>query len=145
MQNHEYAGFWVRLWAALIDSFILFMFFFFLGFSMGFLDFELSQKLSQNTLFNLAVNSVFLLFSIIFWIKMDGKTPGKKVMKIKIVDEMTFENISVKQSIIRAFSYILSSILLIGYIMVAFTEKKQGLHDKLAGTVVIYEDNESII
>ena len=40
----------------------------------------------------------------------------------------------------RTLSKILSSVIMsIGYLMVAFTEKKQGLHDKMADTYVVYK------
>jgi uncharacterized RDD family membrane protein YckC len=77
------------------------------------------------------------LYTILFWNKK-GATPGKLLLKCKVVDEKTGLNLSVKQSIIR-FIMIPFSILpvLIGLFMIDFTKKRQSLHDKIAGTVVI--------
>ncbi len=43
-------------------------------------------------------------------------------------------------ALIRLLGYMLSSLIFcIGYLMVAFTDRKRGLHDMIAGTVVIYD------
>ena len=64
-------------------------------------------------------------------------TLGKKVLGLVVVDE-NGQRISLAKGIGRYFGKILSAlIVLIGFIMVAFTEKKQGLHDMLAGTLVL--------
>ena len=56
-------------------------------------------------------------------------------MKIYVTD-MQGQRISFGEATGRYFSKILSSVLCIGYIMVAFTDKKQGLHDMIASTLV---------
>lgn len=64
-------------------------------------------------------------------------TPGKKLMNLKVVD-MKGNRITPGTAIIRYFAKYLSSfLLLIGYIMILFTEKHQGLHDKIADTLVV--------
>jgi uncharacterized RDD family membrane protein YckC len=62
-------------------------------------------------------------------------TPGKRLMKIKVTD-LEGQQISFKKSAVRFFSKILSAQLLIGYIMILITDKKQGLHDLIAETLV---------
>ena len=75
--------------------------------------------------------------TIWFWLRFLG-TPGKMLVKIKIVDANTGNKMSVGQAIGRYFAYIISSIPFgLGFIWIAFDKKKQGWHDKLAGTVVI--------
>ena len=77
------------------------------------------------------------LFSIIFWLKM-STTPGKMLMKLKVLDENTGDPITPSQAVIRYVGYIVSSVvLLLGFIWVAFDDKKQGWYDKMAKTVVI--------
>jgi uncharacterized RDD family membrane protein YckC len=61
------------------------------------------------------------------------------VMKLKVVGK-DGERISFANAIGRFFAKILSCILYIGYIMIAFDSKKQGLHDKLASTYVVKAD-----
>ena len=64
-------------------------------------------------------------------------TLGKMAIGIKVTD-MSGRRIGFGQATGRYFGKILSSmILLIGYIMAAFTEKKQALHDMLAGCLVV--------
>jgi len=85
-----------------------------------------------------------LLVTMIFWKRWRGATPGKKFVHIKIVDSSTLKDIDNRQAITRSFGYIASTFaFLIGFIMVAFRKDKRGLHDLLAGTVVVYEDISS--
>ena len=63
-------------------------------------------------------------------------TPGKMALGIKVTD-MNGDRISFARATGRHFAKWLSSILLIGYIMIALTAKKQGLHDLLASTLVV--------
>ena len=55
----------------------------------------------------------------------------------KIVDAKTGDEPSIMQFIIRYAGYYISSFLMIGFIWIIFDSKNQGLHDKLAGTVVV--------
>jgi uncharacterized RDD family membrane protein YckC len=64
---------------------------------------------------------------------------GKLVLNIKVTD-YSYEKVSFGRATGRFFSkYISSFILLIGYIMAGFTEKKQALHDLIASCYVIKE------
>lgn len=63
-------------------------------------------------------------------------TIGKKAMKI-IVADLSGEKINLHKASVRVLSKFLSSQLLIGYIMILFTKKKQGLHDIIAKTIVL--------
>jgi uncharacterized RDD family membrane protein YckC len=64
-------------------------------------------------------------------------TPGKMALGL-IVTDSDGRRISPMRAVGRYFAKILSGmILLIGFIMVAFTERKQGLHDMIAGTLVV--------
>ena len=75
--------------------------------------------------------------TILFWTyKM--ATPGKMAISAKIVDARTGRKPSTGQFVGRYFSYIISAIPSgLGFIWVAFNGRKQGWHDKLAGTVVV--------
>jgi uncharacterized RDD family membrane protein YckC len=65
-------------------------------------------------------------------------TPGKMAITAKVVDAATGERASMAQLIMRYFAYFISSLPLgLGFIWVAFDKRKQGWHDKIAGTVVI--------
>jgi uncharacterized RDD family membrane protein YckC len=133
----EYVGFWARVGAAIIDSILMaivlipvFRLFY------GGMDYEDLVKLDSPA--NIAINGVLpAVVVILFWIWRDA-TPGKMVIGAKIVDAKTGGKPSTGQFIGRYLSYYISSIvLMLGFIWVGFDAKKQGWHDKLAGTVVV--------
>jgi uncharacterized RDD family membrane protein YckC len=75
----------------------------------------------------------FALFESSSW----QATPGKRALGLFVTD-MQGRQISFGRATIRYFGKILSSLIfLIGYFMIGFTEKKQGLHDMLADTLVL--------
>ncbi|GEQ96830.1 hypothetical protein JCM17844_04670 [Iodidimonas gelatinilytica] len=66
-------------------------------------------------------------------------TLGKAAIGIKVTD-MNGQRISFLRATGRHFGKILSTIiLLIGYVMILFTKRKQGLHDMIAGCLVLKE------
>ena len=72
-----------------------------------------------------------------FWVARSA-TPGKMAFRMIIVNAETGEKPSTRQFIGRYFGYFISCLpLLLGIVWVAFDKRKQGWHDKLAGTVVI--------
>lgn len=74
---------------------------------------------------------------IIFWVYKSA-TPGKMATNLIIVDARTGEKPSTAQFIIRYLDYYVSAIpLFLGLIWVGIDKRKQGWHDKLAGTVVL--------
>lgn len=137
MEDVEYAGFWIRLGAVLIDlmvmgvvlyipSTVIYGSEYWVGdqFFYGFWDLMFSYVLP-------------LVGTIWFWLRFSG-TPGKMALKLKIVDAGTGNKLTFGQAIGRYFAYILSAIpFFLGYIWVGFDKRKQSWHDKLAGTVVI--------
>ena len=137
MEDVKYAGFWIRLGAVLIDlmvmgvvlyipSTVIYGSEYWVGdqFFYGFWDLMFSYVLP-------------LVGTIWFWLRFSG-TPGKMALKLKIVDAGTGNKLTFGQAIGRYFAYILSAIpFFLGYIWVGFDKRKQGWHDKLAGTVVI--------
>ena len=83
------------------------------------------------------------LFFIGFWF-YNGQTPGKMITRSKIVDAKLGTKPILRQCIVRFLSYIPSTLILcIGFIMASFTKKKQGLHDMIAGTVVMLDKNRN--
>jgi uncharacterized RDD family membrane protein YckC len=65
-------------------------------------------------------------------------TPGKMLFSLQIVKADTGAALTLKESVIRYFGYYLAAIpLFIGFFWVAFDKRKQGWHDKIAGTVVV--------
>ena len=133
----QYVGFWLRFGASVIDSIILIMFtypFLFLIYGSQYFDSAESVQDFSDVIITYALP---MLATILFWIYKSA-TPGKILLQAKIVDEITGNKPTVKQSIIRYFAYYVSLIPLgVGFFWIAWDDKKQGWHDKIAGTIVI--------
>ncbi len=133
----QYVGFWARFGASFIDSLILTA----ITFPILTLYYGMSYWIDGAIIagpFDFLLRFLFPAIAIIwFWVAKQA-TPGKMVLQAKIVDARTGKAPSTGQFIGRYFAYILSGLpLFMGYIWIAFDDRKQGWHDKLAGTVVI--------
>ena len=133
----NYVGFWPRFCASIIDSVMLMVLMYLLLFVLyGSEYFSLlgSEQTSSFVFMNYALPITIV---ILFWIYKSA-TPGKMLFLSVIVDEKTGNKPTKKQFIIRYLSYYISLIPLgLGFFWVAWDDKKQGWHDKIAGTVVI--------
>lgn len=79
------------------------------------------------------------LYSVLLWVNWNGQTLGKKVMKIKVVTE-SGKAVGYKEAVVRFLGYILSGAVLgLGFLWIIWDKKKQGWHDKIAGTLVVKE------
>ncbi|WP_435417072.1 RDD family protein [Parerythrobacter aurantius] len=141
-----YAGFWIRVAAYLIDIVVLyiaqFAIFAVLGvslFASGSLESGASDVFA--TTGGTLAYLVTLVGTILYYVLMESSerqgTLGKIALGL-IVTDSAGNRISAARATGRYFAKIVSAmILLIGFIMVAFTERKQGLHDLMAGTLVL--------
>ncbi|MBI5040243.1 MAG: RDD family protein [Gammaproteobacteria bacterium] len=138
-QDLEYAGFWIRVAASLIDTVLIVVITFPLLFAIYGADyFGPAQSRLIAGPADLLISWVLPAIAIIlFWISRQA-TPGKLALSLRIVDADTGGKLSVGQSVGRYFGYFVSTIPFgLGLIWVAFDKRKQGWHDKLAHTVVI--------
>jgi uncharacterized RDD family membrane protein YckC len=71
-----------------------------------------------------------------FWM-LAGQTPGKRVMGVRIV-RTDGQRLKWGNAIRREVGYGISTILFLGYLWVLVDNRRQGWHDKLAGTMVVY-------
>lgn len=72
-----------------------------------------------------------------FWIYQQA-TPGKMAVSARVVDARTGAPLTLVQSLVRYAGYFVSTIpLCLGLIWVGLDRRKQGWHDKMAGTVVV--------
>ena len=153
----EYAGFWWRFLAIIIDdiiiSFVAGIFIIPIMGIFGLSIYSMSESgmdlgdspmlwgsvVSMYTsiiIISLVIN--WLYFAIMESSKTQG-TVGKLLLKIKVTDYQ-YERITFGRATGRFFGkYVSSFILMIGYIMAGFTEKKQALHDMMASCYVIKE------
>ena len=133
----EYVGFWLRLGATLIDTILLML----ITVPMMIAVYGPNYLLHDSWLLGPAdVMISYVLPAVIqlaLWIFL-STTPGKMAVGAIIVDASTGNKPSVGQFIKRCLGYYLSAIpLCLGFICIGFDSRKRGLHDRIAGTVVI--------
>lgn len=140
----QLAGYGARFLATIIDGILLGIVQFIVGlaFTFGPMTFLRGQSLALLMVLPLIQFLLQIMISIYYYgiyQHNTGQTIGKKAMGIKVVDMVTGQTPSVGKFLLRDMvGKILSSlILMIGYLMPLWDEKKQALHDKIAGTVVI--------
>mgnify|MGYP003996849465 FL=1 len=136
MPEVEYAGFWIRFLASLLDSVLLILILvplLMVFYGPGVLFATESPGLAYDVInYGLPIIAV-----IIFW-QYRSATPGKLMMGIYIVDEKTLGHPPFGRLVLRYFGYYVSILpLLLGFFWVAFDKRKQGFHDKIARTLVI--------
>jgi uncharacterized RDD family membrane protein YckC len=143
MNTQEYAGFWIRFGAGMIDLAIMTIVLYVPLTLIYGEDYWIGDSFFYGFWDVLLGWVVPILATIWFWLRFFG-TPGKMALKLRIVNVKTGSKLSVGQAVGRYFAYILSAIPLgLGFIWVGIDKKKQGWHDKLANTVVI-KTNESV-
>jgi len=145
----KYAGFWVRYAASFIDGMIIIILIFILGLifiitsvdgGMAALENEGNSGIGSGVSLRLCISVLIWIYFIVMT-KNYGATLGKRAMGIKVISDKS-ENLSWGQVVLRETlgKFISAIILYIGYLMADFTARKQGLHDMIASTVVVYKD-----
>lgn len=150
----RYAGFWVRLIANIVDWIVLTvastgMQYLIVGIANGVLwimtrgaeggasvvDLNMLELQILNTVLYGAVALPYYSLGHIRY----RTTLGKLLFKIEVVDSTTGGTLTLKQSIIRTFGYLISYLPMgAGFVMVVFNPRKQGLHDLIASSVSVY-------
>ncbi|MFN3940762.1 MAG: RDD family protein, partial [Chitinophagales bacterium] len=124
----KYAGFTVRFFAHLIDIIAI-------GIARSIMALVFGFSIWEPRVDIIWFGSIF---GLVYFVVMESSkyqgTIGKMVLNLKVIDAEG-NRLTASKSLIRNLSKIISAfILLIGFIMVAFNEKKRGLHDMIAGT-----------
>jgi len=148
----EYAGFGRRFAAAMIDTVVFGLLAVVLHFIL-FGNSGLGIIIGSNG-FNVQSNSgwaeqlLFISVTVFMWIKFLG-TPGKLLLSCHVVDVNTKQPLGLGQAILRYVAYFVSLLpFCLGFFWIIWDKRKQGFHDKIAGTVVIVatqhkQDDES--
>ena len=134
----EYAGFWRRFGAAFIDGILLNVVSLVVGLIIGL---ALAAGRTDDTTIMVVSYLTGLIGSWLYYALMESSskqgTLGKMALGI-IVTDSAGNRIPFARATGRHFAKIISVLILfIGYLMIAFTEKKQGLHDMMADTLVV--------
>ena len=150
----EYVGFWSRTLASLIDTVLSALVVWPIVTAIYGHEEELDRSLSDGSadaLSSILLTSMapkgpldFLVSWVLpavavvaFWVARQA-TPGKMVIHARIVDAESFGKPTTGQLIGRYLAYYVSLLpFALGFFWVGWDTRKQGWHDKLAGTVVI--------
>lgn len=150
MMVSPYGGFWIRVLAQLLDIVLVGLVIVPIGLVIAGSAMAAVVHLGPNPapeqVLPIILPMFFILIPVILgicWLydaittssKMEG-TVGKRIVSVRVTD-LNGRRIGFGRASGRFFAKFLSQFLYIGYIMVAFTEKKQGLHDMIAGTLVM--------
>jgi len=128
-----YAGFWRRAAATLIDGVLLLAILLLASHAIGRPGLLLRDDLSPS----LAAGLVGLLYAAGFESSRWQATPGKRLIGIKVTD-LAGGRIDFRRALLRHVAQLLSTLcLMLGYVMAAFTRRRQCLHDLIAGTLVV--------
>jgi uncharacterized RDD family membrane protein YckC len=156
--NNNYAGFWLRFVAYIIDYIIIWVAQSFIfvpilgilglsfasGMEAGGADVDSAAAVGMLAGIFAAMAATALLSAIIallYWTLMESSkfqgTVGKIALGIKVTD-MEGNKLDFVKALVRNLCKIISGLILfLGYIMAGFTDKKQGLHDMIANTLVV--------
>ncbi len=146
----RYVGFWARFLAMIIDTLWLSIFLTLVVMAVFGEDFMAMGMMTADSLPDMMAMAaqgeagsllakLFLAPVLIvgFWV-WKAATPGKMVISAEIVDAKTLGKPTTGRLIVRYIGYFISSLVFgLGFLWVAFDKRKQGWHDKIAGTLVV--------
>ncbi len=116
----RFAGFWIRFLAVVIDCLVLI------------------PVWIMGAVIPLSHTVLSILYATLLLTYWGGQTVGKRACGIRVVD-LYGQQLTFGRALGREVSKILSCMILcIGYVMAGFTQRKQGLHDMIASTYVVY-------
>ena len=147
----RYAGVFSRLVAFLLDRLIAFGIAFLLLLVVQYFATLLRldhwiESLTQQATVNVILVLLFLTFAtyvltsvvydIVFWL-LAGQTPGKRMLGLRIL-RTDGKRLRFGNALRRELGYLVSYIFVLGFIWILFDNRRQGFHDKLGGTIVVY-------
>lgn len=139
-QRYRPAGFWMRFWAFLADSIIIFSINGILLSPLQFINEGAEITVSAWTIKGILAGIVFYLYFLITTKKL-GQTIGKMIFGLKVirVDQkpLQWSDLLFREVIVR-FIYKSFGFLNLLYLVVAFNKEKKGIHDMIGNTKVIH-------
>ncbi|MDH5650151.1 MAG: RDD family protein [Gammaproteobacteria bacterium] len=136
---YQYVGFWSRVGASIIDTILMMLVIGPVLTALYGQEYWLAGVPEDTSaIWDILLNWLFPAFAVLaFWFYRSA-TPGKMAIKAKIIDAKTGGKPSIGQLILRYIGYWPSMLVFfLGIIWVAFDQRKQGWHDKIAGTLVV--------
>ena len=139
LSKNFYAGFWMRFVAYLIDMIVVYATASLLNtLSFGLLNKQIDFPIlgEESLSYVIVIFTYFIAMTYFF-----SQTLGKMIMKIKVEtnkgDKLSFTDVIYRELVGRLLTIFLANL---PYLAIAFTNKKKGLHDYIADTVVVKED-----
>jgi uncharacterized RDD family membrane protein YckC len=133
-QAASYGGFWLRVIAYILDAIVLSIATAIVATVTGT---SLASASSLDPTLNLASLAIGWLYFSLLESSERGATLGKMAVGLRVVTG-DGQRLSFLNATGRYFSKFVSAIIVgIGFLMVAFTDRKRGLHDMMAGTLVV--------
>jgi uncharacterized RDD family membrane protein YckC len=144
-QEPKYAGFWLRLGASVIDIIVLIAIVAPIEIAFYGREYPALAMAGQTLAVDFWTQLVLPLLAMIVLWRYRSATPGLMLLSARIVDATTLAPSKVGKLTLRAVVLLLMWIFvipLVGVLWIAFDKRKQGWHDKVAGTVVIRDTRE---
>lgn len=143
--EYRYAGFWMRFWAYLFDIIVLFGVNSFLLSPLKFVNDGLPVDIWLWTLNGIFAGLIYYVYFLLMT-KFFGQTIGKMILGLKVVQQDEHNNkLSwydvIFREIVGRFIYNAFLVLKLLYVVIGFTNEKQGLHDILGSTRVVHESS----
>jgi len=152
MNGYSYGGFWRRVMATVIDQVILGLLYAIL-FVIGSLSGLPASKIYGGPATGAAWGLLILYqsFCVVvhaayytYFHGVTGRTPGKAALGLKVI-QVSGDELTLGVAFLRWVGYWVSSLCLsLGYLWVAFDPRKQGWHDKIAGTLVVRGEQKDL-
>lgn len=151
--SYNYAGFWLRLVAAVIDGIIMTLIVLIPAYIVGYMFGESMARNAPVYEIEAAAETIGNLIGIVvgwlYYTLMESSkhqaTFGKKILGIRVVD-MNGGRIGFGKANGRYFGKFLSFLtLLFGHFMMGWTKKKQALYDKMAGCLVVRNSSPALL
>ncbi len=145
LSDPRYAGFWYRVLAWVIDYVLSLIVTLFIVLPIGFLYGVMMMESATGPEIEAGAEGLGHILGIViawlYWTVFESSgwqaTPGKRMLGLRVTDAEG-NRIGFGRANARYWSKILSALILfIGFLMVAFTRRKQGLHDLIASTLVL--------
>jgi uncharacterized RDD family membrane protein YckC len=139
-----FAGFWLRAIACLIDTFLILVIFVSAA-SLFPSTFDklipanpasLTELPQPPPILVVVLAAMICVYYTIFEASVWQATPGKRLLRLYVTD-LNGKRITYRRALVRNLARQLSGFLFIGFLIAGFTEKKQALHDILAGSLVL--------
>jgi len=147
-EHIQYAGFWRRLLAFILDSFLFSavvapLLLLIYGRDYFYWSSEQTEMFTWYGPTDFLLTTLLPILLIIgFWVKL-GATPGKLLLDCRVVDANTLQPLGWKKALLRLVAYAASFLpFCLGFVWIAVDKRKQGLHDKLAKTLVLHQADD---